>query len=509
VAPVFCAPATPNIKFSDVPNKHWAASSVDRAANQLKVFRGYADGTFRGEERVSRYETAVYINNLSLTMEAMMDQKLRAFGTPTGSASDKTLQDLRQELADIRAELRALQGKDPADIDLPSLIKDGLIIDIYTRNYKIHPHFDFDVPEPQSLVPRVTLRLGREFGLNGYRFELYEESTSVVGWAGQQFTPNIWWQVKGSLGPGQQISRLDYRVSERPGNTLGFVFGLWGLELGAEHTYIGETEVSYFADQPQLATENREINRTTGIIKYKTPGALPLLGAITLGYAVDGYYPAPLARYEDDYIQSDVQTLRYKTSLRLEPSDLISLQTNAVKEYQYFSALDAAGVTGNKERPAQYYDAVLEIGDVFKSGTGLKIMYAYQDTYFGANNLREDVAGINLLGYASCRYLAGRMPSANMVSEAGLKITQVLFHPNFFADLIYIYGQGYADEKISPEQGVLYRYNQQAAVLNWRIQKNGIVYVAYEQADLLDKSIERVNDQYYEVINKAGLKLTF
>jgi len=513
MAPVFCAPATQNIRFPDVPNNHWAAGYVYRSVNQLRVLKGYPDGLFRGDQAITRYETAMYINNLSLLMQEMMDQKLRTFSAPSGFSvtPDRSLQNLQREMAELRAELRAMQGRETVKLDLPILIEDALFIDIYTRSYKIHPHYDFDVPNPQSLVPQVTFRLGREFGLNGYRFELYEEHTSIKGWAGQWFTPDIWWQIYGSLGPGQRISRLDYRVSEHPGNTMGFIFDFWGLQLGGEHTYIGEANVSYFAEQPQLVTENREINRTTGIIKYKTP-ALPILGTVLLSYAVDDYYTVPLARYEDNSLRYDLQTMRYRTGVCFEPADLISLQTNAVKESQSFYAPGAAGVTdnsNNKKRPAQYYDVAIEVGDVFRSGTSWKIMYAYKDTYFGENNLRENVPGINLLDYAACGYFAGRMPSANMVSETGIKLSQTLFHPYLFADLIYVYGQGYADEKIAAESGLLYKYTQQAVVLNWRIRQNGLVYLAYEQADLWDKSVELDRNQYYEVINKFGIKLNF
>ena len=59
---------TPNVVFSDIPANHWAKDPVSRAVNQLHVAKGYPDGTFRGEEKVSRYETITYLNNLSLSM---------------------------------------------------------------------------------------------------------------------------------------------------------------------------------------------------------------------------------------------------------------------------------------------------------------------------------------------------------------------------------------------------------------------------------------------------------
>jgi len=50
--------------FKDVPSDHWAAGFVDKARS-LGLIQGYPDGTFRGNERVTRYELAAILARLA------------------------------------------------------------------------------------------------------------------------------------------------------------------------------------------------------------------------------------------------------------------------------------------------------------------------------------------------------------------------------------------------------------------------------------------------------------
>jgi len=59
VAPSFAA-----TKFKDVPDSHWASSSVYDMV-RMGITKGYPDGTFRGDKSISRYETAVFLSKLS------------------------------------------------------------------------------------------------------------------------------------------------------------------------------------------------------------------------------------------------------------------------------------------------------------------------------------------------------------------------------------------------------------------------------------------------------------
>lgn len=56
-------------RFSDVPEKHWAAESVKTMADK-GVLKGYPDASFRGDRPVTRYELAVALARFAELMEA-------------------------------------------------------------------------------------------------------------------------------------------------------------------------------------------------------------------------------------------------------------------------------------------------------------------------------------------------------------------------------------------------------------------------------------------------------
>ena len=95
------------VKFKDMPDDHWAARSVYNMV-RLGVTRGYPDGTFRGEEKISRYDLMVYLSNLEIAMEQMMDNKIAAAGSGGGAVtSNKILEELRAEVLTSKEDLRA------------------------------------------------------------------------------------------------------------------------------------------------------------------------------------------------------------------------------------------------------------------------------------------------------------------------------------------------------------------------------------------------------------------
>ncbi|MEA3493063.1 MAG: S-layer homology domain-containing protein [Candidatus Margulisiibacteriota bacterium] len=61
--------ASAQIKFKDVPSNHWAASAVYDLV-KLGVTKGYPDGTFRGKNKITRYETAVFLSKLAKAIGA-------------------------------------------------------------------------------------------------------------------------------------------------------------------------------------------------------------------------------------------------------------------------------------------------------------------------------------------------------------------------------------------------------------------------------------------------------
>lgn len=78
--PPFCptaiaqqTPQVPPLEYPDVPQSHWAADAVSRVSSS-GVVEGYPDGTFRGEQAVTRYEAMVALSR-SLNWDYIIDNR--------------------------------------------------------------------------------------------------------------------------------------------------------------------------------------------------------------------------------------------------------------------------------------------------------------------------------------------------------------------------------------------------------------------------------------------------
>ena len=92
-------------QFSDVPAGHWAKEAVEALAAKGLIL-GFPDGTFRGNEGLTRYQAALIIYRLLQQIE----EELKANGTsPTMQAlSPEDLEALKNAVQELAAELAAL-----------------------------------------------------------------------------------------------------------------------------------------------------------------------------------------------------------------------------------------------------------------------------------------------------------------------------------------------------------------------------------------------------------------
>jgi hypothetical protein len=92
-------------QFSDVPAGHWAKEAVEALAAKGIVI-GFPDGTFRGNEGLTRYQAALIIYRLLQQIE----EELKAKGeSPTMEAlSPEDLEALKNAIQELAAELAAL-----------------------------------------------------------------------------------------------------------------------------------------------------------------------------------------------------------------------------------------------------------------------------------------------------------------------------------------------------------------------------------------------------------------
>ncbi|MFH1683753.1 MAG: S-layer homology domain-containing protein [Candidatus Margulisiibacteriota bacterium] len=66
--------ASAQVKFKDLPDNHWAASAVYSLVKD-GVAGGFPDGTYRGNEQLTRYQTASYLYKLSSYLEKKIVSK--------------------------------------------------------------------------------------------------------------------------------------------------------------------------------------------------------------------------------------------------------------------------------------------------------------------------------------------------------------------------------------------------------------------------------------------------
>jgi hypothetical protein len=97
-------------QFSDVPAGHWAKEAVEALAAK-GILVGFPDGTFRGNETLTRYQAALIIYRLLQQIE----EELKAKGeSPTMEAmSSEDLEALKNAIQELAAELAALGGLRP------------------------------------------------------------------------------------------------------------------------------------------------------------------------------------------------------------------------------------------------------------------------------------------------------------------------------------------------------------------------------------------------------------
>jgi len=78
--------------FTDVPKTHWAKESVNKLF-KMGLTQGYPDGTFRGSNYITRYETAIFLSKMA------HKQQIRK------ALAEKTVEELRSEVYKLRYTL--------------------------------------------------------------------------------------------------------------------------------------------------------------------------------------------------------------------------------------------------------------------------------------------------------------------------------------------------------------------------------------------------------------------
>jgi hypothetical protein len=99
--PVWAAPMD---AFADVPAKHWAYDAVKQLA-KAGIVEGYGDGTFRGQNTITRYEMAI------ITANAMT--KLEKADAQQKALIDKLAAEFNEELVKLGVRVAKLEAAQP------------------------------------------------------------------------------------------------------------------------------------------------------------------------------------------------------------------------------------------------------------------------------------------------------------------------------------------------------------------------------------------------------------
>ncbi|WP_346292824.1 iron uptake porin [Sphaerothrix gracilis] len=91
----------------DVPPTHWAYTAVQRLVNEYGCITGYPDGTFRGEQELTRYEFAAAMNACLDTLVQLIQVNRTQSETTEVLA---TQQDLQQQLFCLEADVTELEA---------------------------------------------------------------------------------------------------------------------------------------------------------------------------------------------------------------------------------------------------------------------------------------------------------------------------------------------------------------------------------------------------------------
>ena len=195
------------VKFSDLPENHWAGTAVYDLVKK-GVTNGFPDGTFRGMDLMSRYETASYLSKIAEI-------------SPDWTETGRLVEELRTELQTTKYEI-----ENPETLKLSGRFQERIRL----GNEFLNP----DVPNGPRVDYRLNLTGERDFGPNrylkihldtmdsGFNGGTSDLASKLLDVEGKIKLGSI--DLKAAAGPGPVIHREtdgiipsdDYYVYDRP-----------------------------------------------------------------------------------------------------------------------------------------------------------------------------------------------------------------------------------------------------------------------------------------------------
>ncbi len=399
------------MKFRDVPDDHWAAPSVYSLVG-MGVTQGYPDGTFRGKNNITRYETAIMISKLAGAVGKSGDE--------SEIAVEKLKNDIRADIRSLRADVAELKrmpdeseekpisGSYSAKIMFGNLVAGNTSVEGETAPVGPLVRYRLITTFSKSLSEMAKLKVNIDTMDSGFGGGSSDLSTRILDVEGDMQL-NLWFdnpvdfKVTSGPGPvvhteeadskGNFIARSENGVVYlRPWNSVMFSTNSWGMDLGLG--YIAR-RVSAFGEV--------EVNQIKTVIGYVFPGLY--------------FFPSFKLNTNIDYLSSQPQANPVgptDTKFTFDTSNLIYPKLKMGLLYS----------VGQGEAPHNaMFGLQFDLLDIWDTGTTLSFKYRKVGAEYLYENaaLAEDLfAGLDVFN----RYI-GNGGGLGVV-DVGSELTQVL-----------------------------------------------------------------------------------
>ena len=271
---------TGKVKFKDVPDDHWAASSVYDLVN-MGVTQGYPDGTFRGTNNITRFETAMFLSKLA--------NAIGKTGDETEINIEKIKDDLRADIRSLRADIAELKrmpeeqqekpisGSYTTKIMFGNLIAGNTSVEGETAPAGPIVRYRLKTTFTKSLSDNAMLKVNidtMDSGFGGGSSDLSTKILDVEGDMDLDIGLDAPLEIKVTSGPGpvvhteeadangNYIARSENGVVyTRPWNSVMLSSKVWGMDVG----------LGYIARRVNTFGEV-DVNQIKGVIGYVFPG---------------------------------------------------------------------------------------------------------------------------------------------------------------------------------------------------------------------------------------------
>jgi len=463
--------------FKDVPDDHWANPAINNVV-QLGITRGYSDGTFKGEKLVNRYEMMVFLSNLSISLEKIMDEKLeQAILSDGGNFESRILEELKLEIEKLKEQLAAVKGQGSAYSYKTTSSLDWKVSGDFTSQ-----HFEYTAAATNPVLvhesarkidcSRITVRALKEFENSKLEIDLdsdwqtWRDSDIMSDWntgafaakytTNKQLSDTLSLEMFLSTGPGDYLLN-NQQVVFRFHDSMGFKLSLWELDY-----------------QTYLQRRSSTVERTKHGLSYRLKD-LGMFSSSKIYFEFDNYYEivSPNRLNTRSTIGADV----YLTSKYL-------FRTKVITEYSPAT-----------EWKSSYTEARFDARDLIKNKMHLALMYAVIGKDFDSNAVfNEEIESVNFSGFRVGNYFTNYwgndlMPTADIKTESGLKLWGK-FTDTLGGHLTYITGLGLGDPDDDLKKDTSYSYTMASLGLFYELTKSFQIRLNYANNILKQKDID-------------------